>query len=166
MRKTMMLSLFVAMAVFLSSPAFARSMEGQYKAKEYSGMMDKEHSQCPIANKFAMKSRFLLDHKDDIGLTDDQVRSIKDLKLRTEKDDIRQLADMKALKLDIESKLMEDKVDIEGTSALIDKGSAAASTAAKSNLTAYAQLKAILTPDQITKMKTLHRQMEANESEE
>jgi Spy/CpxP family protein refolding chaperone len=166
MRKTMMFILFLAMTVFLSSPAFARSMEGQWKGKECPIKMEKGESQCPIANKFTMKAHFLLEHKADLGLTDDQVNAIKNLKLQMEKDGIRQCADMKTFKLDLESKLMEDKVDVEGASALIDKSSATAAAASKSNLASYAQLKSLLTPDQITKMKEIHEEMKNNEKEE
>ena len=166
MMKRTMVILLLGTFVFISSPAFARSMEGQSQGKQCLMMTDKGQGQCPIASKFMMKAHFLLEHKTDIGLTDDQVKSIKDLKLQMEKDGIRQCADMKTAMLDVESKLTEDKVDVEGTNALIDKGTAAASTAAKSNLAAYVQLKSLLTPDQLTKMKAIHEQMEMNEKED
>ena len=158
MKKTMMFILFLGMTVFLNVPAFAHPTDG--------GKMDKGQNQCPVANKFMMKAHFLLEHKADIGLTDDQVKTIKDLKLQVEKDSIQQGADMKTFKLDLDSKLAEDKVDVEGTNALIDKGFAGASASAKSNLSAYAKLKAVLTPDQLTKMKVLHERMKKDEKEE
>jgi hypothetical protein len=65
--------------------------------------------------------------------------------------------------LDLKSKLSEDKVDVEGGNTLIDQNFAAASAAAKSDLAAYAKLKSLLTPDQMTKMKALHKQMEKKE---
>jgi Spy/CpxP family protein refolding chaperone len=153
MLKKMMFIPFLGLTMFLSSPVFAHSM-------------DKGQSQCPIANKFMMKAHFLLENKGDIGLTDDQVKTIKDLQLQMEKDSIRQGADMKTFMLDLDSKLAEDKVNVEGTSALIDKSSAAAIASAKSNLDAYAKLKGLLTPDQVTKMKALHEKKEKEEEEE
>ncbi len=166
MLKKMMLVLFLGMTVFLNSPAFANSMDGGCKGKDCYGKMDKGHSQCPIANKFMMKAHFLLENKAGIGLTDDQVKTIKDLKLQMEKDSVRQGADMQTFMLDLQSKLAEDKVDIEESNTLIDKGFASASASAKSNLQAYAKLKSLLTPDQMTKMKALHEQMKKNEREE
>ena len=157
-KKMMTLMLFLGMFVFLSVPAFAHSMSGK-------GCSQCEN-QCPIANKFMMKAHFLLENKSEIGLTDDQVKAIKELKLKAEKDSIMQAADMKTFMLDLQSKLSEDKVDVEGTNALIDKGFSSASVAAKSNLTAYAKLKSLLTPDQVTKMKALHEKMEKREKEE
>ncbi len=154
MKKTMM---FVLMFLCAGSAAFAHMAErGGYQSE----------SQCPIANKLMMKSHFLLENKSDIGLTDDQVKSIKELKLQAEKDSIMQAADMKTFMLDLDSNLSEDKVDVEATSALIDKGFASASAGAKTNLAAYAKLKSILTPDQIAKMKALHEKMEKHEMEE
>ena len=151
----MLFVLFLGMFVFLGSSAFAHDRGGSQC-----------ESQCPIANKFMMKSHFLLENKSEIGLTDDQVKTIKELKLEAEKDSIMQAAGMKTFMLDLQSKLSEDKVDVEGTSALIDKGFASASAGAKSNLAAYAKLKGLLTPDQMVKMKALHEKMEKNEKEE
>jgi hypothetical protein len=107
-----------------------------------------------------------LENKSEVGLTDDQVTTIKGLKLQMEKDSIRQSADMKNFELDLKSKLSEDKVDVDGTNALIDQNFTSASAAAKSNLATYAKLKSLLSPDQITKMKALYEQKEKKEKTE
>ena len=166
MMKKMMFLLVLGMAVFFSSTAYAHFWSGKHEGKECPMKMGKEHCQCPIADKFMMKADFLLEHKSEVGLTDDQVKTIKDLKLRMEKDSIRQGADMKTFLLDLKSKLAEDKLDVEGANALIDQNFAAAATAAKSNLATYAKLKSLLIPDQMTKMKALHEQMGKREKEE
>jgi hypothetical protein len=152
--------------VFLSSTAYASFWGGKCKGKECPMMADKEHCQCPIADKFMMKAHFLLENKSEVGLTDDQVTTIKGLKLQMEKDSIRQSADMKTFELDLKSKLSEDKVDVDGTNALIDQNFTSASAAAKSNLATYAKLKSLLSPDQITKMKALYEQKEKKEKTE
>jgi hypothetical protein len=166
MMKKMMFLLALGMTVFLSSTASAHFWDGKNKGKECPMKMGKEHCQCPIADKFMMKAHLLLENKSEIGLTDDQVKAIKGLKLQMEKDSIRQSADMKTFILDLQSKLSEDKVDVDRTNALIDQNFTAASVAAKSNLAAYAKLKGLLSPDQITKMKALHEQMEKKEKRE
>lgn len=166
MMKKMMFLVVLGTAVFLSSTAYAHFWNKKCEGKECPMKMGKEHCQCPITEKFMKKARFLLENKSDIGLTDDQVKAIKDLKLQMEKDSIRQNADKKTFMLDLKSKLAEDKVDIEGTSALIDQNFTTASAAAKSNLAAYAKLKGLLNPDQIKKMKVLHEQMEKKEKAE
>jgi flagellar basal body-associated protein FliL len=166
MMKKIMLLLILGMAVFLCSTAFAHFWNGKGKGKECPVSIKKEHCQCPIMEKFMKKARFLLEYKSDIGLTDDQAKTLKELKLQMEKDSIRQSADMKTFLLDLKSKLAEDKVDVEGANALIDENFASVSAAAKSNLATYAKLKSLLTPDQMTKMKALHEQMEKKEKEE
>ena len=166
MMRKMMLLLVLGMAVFISSTAFAHLWSGESKGKECPMSMEKGHCQCPITEKFMKKARFLLENKSEIGLSDDQVKTIKELKLQMEKDSIRQSADKETFMLDLKSKLEEDKVDVEGTNTLIDQNSAAASAAAKSNVATYAKLKNLLTPDQVTKMKALHEQMEKKEKEE
>jgi len=102
-----------------------------------------------------MKAHVLLENQKELGLTDDQVKTIKNLKLQVEKDEIRQNADRETFMLDLKSKLHEDKIDVEGAKALIDKNYLAAASAAKSNLDAYAQLKNTLTPAQEAKIKEL-----------
>ena len=174
MMKKMMLLAVLGMVMFLSSTASAHFWDGKDKGKQCSLKADKEHCpcmgkeccQCPITEKFMKKARFLLEHKSEMGLTDDQVKAVKDLKLQMEKDSIRQSTDKKIFLLDLQSKLSEDKVDVEGANTLIDQNFAAASTAAKSNLATYAKLKNLLSLDQVTKMKALHEQMEKTEKEE
>jgi hypothetical protein len=166
MTKKMMFLLVLGMAVFLSSTAFAYFWSGKSGGEKCSLSMEKKHCQCPITDKFMKKAHFLLEHKSDMGLTDNQVKTLKELKLQMEKDSIRQNADRETFLLDLKSKLAEDKVNVEGANALIDENFATASAAAKSNLANYAKLKSLLTPDQVTKMKALHEQMEKNEKEE
>ena len=166
MMKKMMFFLFLGMVVFLSSTAFADIWDGKCKGKECPMSMEKGHCQCPITEKFMKKARFLLENKSEIGLSVDQVKTIKELKLQMEKDSVRQSANKKIFLLDLKSKLAEDKVDVEGANALIDESFATASAAAKSNLATYAKLKSLLNSDQITKMKALHEQMEKKEKEE
>jgi hypothetical protein len=164
MTKKMMLLPFLAMAVFLSSTVPAHAWDGKGKQCPLKAGMGQ--SQCPIADKFMKKAQFLLENKTDIGLTDGQVTTIKGLKMQAEKNSIRQCADMKTFLLDIKAKLSEDKVDVDGANKLIDQNFAAASAAAKANVATYAELKSLLSPDQIKKMKALHEQMEKKEKAE
>ena len=157
---------FLGAFVFFSSPLFAYSSNVSCHGKEHCGKMEKGKSQCPITNKFMKKAHFLLEHKSDIALTEDQVKTIKELKLQMEKDSVRQGADMQTFMLDLDSKLSGDTVDVEGTSALIDKTFTSFSASAKTSVEAYAKLKGLLTPDQVTKMKAIHEQMEKKEEAE
>ena len=158
LKKAAMLVFLLGTFVFLSPVVFAHSKcdRGASKCE----------GQCPIAGKMMMKAHMLLENKSDLALTDEQVKAIKELKLQGEKDSITQMAEMKTFMLDLESKLSDDKTDVEGANALIDKGFASASAGAKSNLAAYAKLQSILTADQAVKMKALHEKKEKEEKEE
>ena len=161
--KKMMLLLILAVTVFMSSTAFANFWHSESRGKECPMGMAREHSQCPITGKFMKKTQFLLENKSEIGLSDDQVKTIKELKLQMEKSEVQQRADRETFMLDLKSMLAEDKIDVEDASKLIDGNFDAASIAAKSDLATYAKLKSLLTPDQVTKMKALHEQMEKKE---
>ena len=102
-----------------------------------------------------MKSAFLLENKEGIGLSDDQVKTIKALKLEVEKTSVRQGADMQIFMLDVMAKLHEEPIDVDGTNALIDSGSTGMSSSVKSVVAAYAKLKGVLTAEQVVKAKAI-----------
>ena len=104
-----------------------------------------EKNPCPIMSKFFHTSHEILEHKTELGLTEEQVKSVKDLKLDMEKRSIKQMADMQIFMLDIKSKLGEDKVDTDQVNAMIDQGFANMSATAKDSVASYAGLKGILT---------------------
>ena len=152
MKNKITLAILAGAFLFLSASAYAHEHSmGSFNH----GMTSHTQSQCPVADKFMKKAHLLLENKTELGLTDDQVKAIKELKLQAEKDGIRQNADKEIFMLDLKSKLEEDKVDVEGANALVDKGFASAATATKSNVEAYTKLKASLTPEQLKKMKEI-----------
>lgn len=115
----------------------------------------KEECGCPIIAKIAKKSAFFLKNSAEIGLTDDQVASIKALKLENEKASIMAKAGMEAGKLDFEAKLSEPKLDVDGLNQMIDAGMAQMATGAKESVARYAKLKAVLSEEQMKKAKEL-----------
>ena len=142
--------------------AYANSMEGQCAARNGYGMMaHHREGQCPIAGGVLKKARFLLEHRSDLGLTDAQVKTIEDLKLQVEKDVVRQKAEQRVFKLDLKSKLHQDKIDVEGTNAMIDQNFSSLSAAAKSNVEVYAKLKETLTVEQKAKIKEIWKNKKA-----
>ena len=132
------------------------------------GKMDKGEgkNQCPVVDAFTKKTHFLLEHKTDLALTEDQTKAIKALKLEVEKDSLRQNAEAGVFVLDLRSKLAEDKIDVAGTDAIIDKSFADMAQATKSNVDAYAKLKDTLTPEQLAKMKDIWKNKETEKEEE
>lgn len=114
-----------------------------------------KESGCPIANKLMTKSEFYLKNADEIGLSEDQVKQIKAIKLEAEKDEVLGGAQMKVAFLDIESKMSTDPVDQESLNAVVDSLSAGMNQGAKKTIKLYADLKSVLTADQKKKAKTL-----------
>ncbi len=114
-------------------------------------------SPCPIAAKFCQKVCWILEHKDELGLTDDQIAQIKALDLEVEKNSIRGMAEMQIFALEMENRLGQDKVDVEALESMIDSGMAGMALGAKSTVKAYADLKAIITPEQKAKAMELKK---------
>ena len=108
---------------------------------------------CPITSKFMKKSSFLLANKDEIGLSEEQVRTVKELKLAVDKIVVAQGANMQLFALDADAKLSQDTVDVEGLNAMVDEGMKGMAADVKQIIDAYAKLKAVLTPDQMAKAK-------------
>ena len=117
---------------------------------------DMEKSPCPVVNQFFSDAHEMLEHKKDLGLTPEQIKTIKALKLEMKKHNIRQMADMQIMMLDVQSRLKEDKPDAEAINALVDKGSASMVASTKETVAAYVKLKGVLTEAQWEKMKEVH----------
>ena len=144
--------LLVLSGIFLMTAAMAYADCSMGKACHR--MKEKQsENQCPIVAKVLKKSHALLEHKSDLALTDDQVKSIKEITLQSEKDSATQGAEMKIFMLELQSKLHEDKVDVDGVKALIDKNFPSFAASAKTNVESYAKLQNVLTPEQIQKAK-------------
>ena len=118
------------------------------------GEQEEKH-ECPIAGKIMKKAHFFLDNKDELGLSEEQVASIKSIKWQTKKAAILQEANMKVGMMEMEAKLSEPTVDVEGISAMIDQGMAGMAQEAKTSLANYAKLKAVLSDEQMAKAKEL-----------
>jgi hypothetical protein len=110
---------------------------------------------CPIMSKIMKKAKFFLSNSKEIGLSDEQVAAIKAIKMDTKKAGIRTEAEMKIWEMDLDAKLSEPAVDVEGLNAMIDKASAGWGEGAKQGIATYAKLKAILSEAQMAKAKEI-----------
>lgn len=110
---------------------------------------------CPLTSKFFKKAHFLLENKEALGLSDEQVNTIKSLKSDVKKQTIRQMAEMQVFNIDVKNKLSAPVLDVEGLNKMADDGAAAMAQSAKSLIASYAKLKGVLTPDQETKAMAL-----------
>ncbi len=112
---------------------------------------------------FFMKSHFILEKKQDLGLSDDKVEAIKNLKLETQKMLIKQEAEIQVLGLDIMAKLHDYPVDAEALNKQVAQQYELKKAEAQSLVEAIAKLKGTLTKDQNDKMHQLWEAGEKNE---
>jgi hypothetical protein len=116
---------------------------------------DSKHSQCPITDKTIEKAKFFLKNAAELGLSEEQTQAIKTIKVEAKKAAIRQEAEMEMFMMDVESKLADPVVDVEGLGAMFDTASAGMSTEAKGMIAQYAKLKGILSKEQMAKAKEI-----------
>jgi len=146
----------VLAAVFSLSSAYSPALanHGHGQGKGYC-------SKCGSSEKWGMndkffgKAHFLLENKDEIGLSEAQVKDIKDLKMNVKKMLIRQEAEIDIIALDIKSGLMGHPVDVNALNTLIDKKYELKKDKTKQLVQAYAQLKNGLSKPQYEKMKEI-----------
>lgn len=169
MKKSIALLSILSFALVLSAPVYAEGGQCPVGKHDCGKKADcgkghdcgkksscPEAGGCPVTAKFMKKAAFILDNKETLSLSADQVKTVKALKHEVEKASVRQNADMQIFMLDIMAKLHEEPIDVEGANAIIDKGSAGMSEGVKSIVAAYAKLKDTLTAEQVAKAKQLH----------
>ena len=158
--KNFLLTVLLAAGIGFSGVALADHDCGGGQCPMKSGMCDKDGSDgekggCPILNRILKKSCFFLSHQAEIGLSDEQVTKIKAIKLQAQKAQIQMGAGMQTMMLDLEAKLDEPKVDVEGITAMMEQGMGEMVKSGKTNVQWYADLKAVLTDEQMAKAKEL-----------
>ncbi|MFC1703205.1 Spy/CpxP family protein refolding chaperone [Candidatus Omnitrophota bacterium] len=124
----------------------------------------KESKQWNLEEKFSHKVKFLMKKQEELGLSDEQMQTIKDLKVATKKDLIMKKAEIEILAVDIKAALYQDAVDIDAVNALIDKKYELKKQKAKALVNTCATLKSILTKDQKAKMKQIFKEMKKEDS--
>ena len=146
MNKKRVLAIFLVLTLVFSAAAI------ETYAKDMGG-----HGKKGLEDKFSGKAHMILMNKEELGLSDKQVATIKDLKLKTKKDVIRKKAEIDVLALDIKAAMYGDAIDTEAVNELIDKKYELKKEKAKSLVAACATLKDTLTDDQKAKMKDLYK---------
>lgn len=116
---------------------------------------DKSSEQCPLAAKFMEKAHFFLDNQQEIGLSEEQVKTIKQLKMERKKAFIRQKAEYEVFGIDLKMKLYESPLDVDGINGMIDQFSASMANGSKETVAALAELKSVLDDTQMAKAKEI-----------
>jgi len=152
------LSAVVVASLLLSFPmaSFARWDGGSCEGDQcpFKGKGEEQYA-CPVTEKFMKKAEFFLDNQQAIGLSDDQVSEIKQLKLDVKKAYIRGMAEHEVFSLDIQSQLSQPKVDTDAVNGMIDQFAAGMTKGAKDTVASYVKMKGILSKDQMAKAKEI-----------
>lgn len=110
-----------------------------------------------LDGKFLYKAHFILENVEELGLSDKQKEEIKNLKMDTKKNLIRQDAEIDVLALDIKQKMYESTIDTKAVNELIDQKYELKKAKAKASVEAIAKLKQILSDEQHKKMKAMFK---------
>lgn len=152
MKKKLILMVVLAMIFTVSATA---SFAYEVAYKKSSGHYGK------VEDKLESKAHMILKNKEELGLSEEQAKKVKDIMHGSKKGEIMQNAEIETISIDIKSKMWEDTVDTEAINALIDKKYELKKAKAKSWVAACAQLKNILTEEQRDKLKELYKKCKA-----
>ena len=118
------------------------------------GMMGKGYK-ADLGQKVCMKAEFMLKNEEELGLSADQVKKIKGIKMSVKREQIQKKAEIDLAALEIKGLLYEEKVDVKAVNALVDKKYDLKKAKTKYLVQAYADLKGVLSPDQMKEMKSI-----------
>ncbi|KJJ83435.1 secreted protein [Candidatus Omnitrophus magneticus] len=151
MKKTHLLVLIFiwTMSLGLISP-IAQAREGCEKYSE-----GKEPS---CEKKFFCKTDKILENKEELSLTDEQIKTIKDMRLSVKKEMIESKAKIDILAEEIQALLHETVIDEEKAFSLIDEKYEQKKNKTKLIIKSYIELKKLLNDEQMKKLKELYKQ--------
>ena len=163
MKKSLLIGSILMSVMLMTTLAFAECSHGnkqcslsQSQCSAHQGCSKgADKNQCPVIGKFMKKAKFLLSNQEEIGLSEEQIRNIKALKVDVKKLLVRQTAEMEVFNIDLYAKMSEPKVDVEGINAMIDAATVGMVQETKTVVEKYAQLKAVLSDDQWVKAKAV-----------
>ncbi len=112
------------------------------------------HKRC-LFEKFFHFCRDLLENQEEIGLSRETAQKVKELKVRTKKEMIKDGADIEMITVDIGAELWSQKPDIGLINKLVDKKYDLKKESVKKFIEAFVALKTMLTPDQLKKIMVI-----------
>lgn len=147
-KKLAVSALLVTLLLAVSLPAAAESARGGYAKDGHKNFEKKVFS----------KAHFILKNREELSLSEEQVKQVTDLKIAAKKELINRKAEIEILGVDIKAKMCGDEIDIKAVNQLIDKKYELKKKKAKYLVKTYAELKNILTEEQKQSLKAI-RQM-------
>ena len=143
-RKILTLFVLAALVVLFSVPTSYAMMRQKHPA----GSM-----QYGIKGSFFMSVQRILEKRDELGLSDEQVKKIKNLTAEVQKEMIKQDAEIKTLKVEINTLMWEAPLDTETANNLLAEKYKLAKDKAKYLVSAHDRLNKILTEEQLKKVR-------------
>lgn len=99
--------------------------------------------------------QMLEEHSAELGLTEAQLEKIRGIYDKSQKEIIKIEADLKIARIDLRAEMEKDRSDRNKVSDLIDALTRIEAQLKKSKYMSILEVKEILTPEQLTKIKTL-----------
>ena len=120
-----------------------------YKSQQCSRMGgpscgETQKSPCPIVNKLLMQAHTALEHSKELGLTQEQTNTLRNIKIETKKFNIHMMAEMQIMEIDVKSQMMADNFNVDGMKKMIDQMAASMPEGGKKVVDWYAQFRSTL----------------------
>ena len=115
------------------------------------------HKKCCFTEKFFHFTHSVLENYEELGLTDEDAKKIRELKIGTKKSLIRNTAEVELFTVDIIVKLHEDKPEISEINKLLDKKFDVKKAGMKKLIAAFIGIKKLLSKEQMKKMKAIFK---------
>ena len=113
------------------------------------------HNKCCFAEKFLHFAHSILENHEELGLTDVDVKKVRDLKIGTKKSMIRNRAEVELLMVDVISSLCQEKPEISEINKLIDKKFEIKKAGMKKLIAAFVGIKKLLSKEQMKQVKAI-----------
>lgn len=123
-------------------------------------------NKCCFAEKFFHFAHSILENHEELGLTDVDVKKVRDLKIGTKKSMIRNRAEVELLMVDVISSLYQEKPDISAINKLIDKKFDVKKAGMKKLIASFVAVKKLLSKEQIKQIKAICKSESHSQSKE
>ena len=123
-------------------------------------------NKCCFAEKFFHFAHSILENHEELGLTDEAVKKVRELKIGTKKSMIRNRAEVELLMVDIISSLYREKPEIPEINKLVDKKFEIKKVGMKKLIAAFIGIKKLLSKEQIKQIKAICKSESHSQSKE
>jgi len=150
MKKLLITGAIISGLIMVSPTAALAYPQGKSKCLKCA----QKASKCKIS-KLKSKTKLLWENQEDLGLKDDQLEKIADIKHATIKELIQLKADKDIVKVDLKSLMYADTIDVDEANKLIDAKYQAKKDSAKVYIKAVSDIQQVLSKDQRSQWKEL-----------